>query len=173
MSDDNSELSARQRDEARAALQRDLPFALSPSGSFPSPEGGPDLLATSDIVVEAQQIAAVARYLRASLNYIYLSNITAVDLLAHGCFELVYNFYRLSGGPALTIKTRLPREKPELPSLTPFWPGAAFQEREAYDLFGIVFKGHPDLRRIYMWDEFEGFPMRKDFVRQGDKYLSE
>lgn len=173
MSEASLDPSARQRDEARAALQRDLPFVLSPSDSHPSAEGNLDLLTTSDILVEAQQIAAVARYLRASLDYSYLSNITAVDLLAHGCFEIVYHFYRLSGGPALTIKTRLAREKPELPSLTPFWLGASFQEREAYDLFGIVFIGHPDLRRIYMWDEFEGFPMRKDFVRQGDKYLSE
>jgi NADH-quinone oxidoreductase subunit C len=67
----------------------------------------------------------------------------------------------------------VPREVPDVPSLTPFWPGANFVEREAYDLYGINFIGHPYLKRIYMWDELEGYPMRKDFPKQGDKYLDE
>ncbi len=70
------------------------------------------------------------------------------------------------------VKTRVPREQPIVPSLTPFWPGASLQEREAFDLYGVQFPGHPDLRRVYMWDEFEGHPMRKDFPKQGDKYLA-
>ena len=55
-----------------------------------------------------------------------------------------------------------------MPSLTPVWRGAEFQEREAYDLYGITFEGHPDLRRILMWDEFKDFPMRKDYVEPDD-----
>jgi NADH-quinone oxidoreductase subunit C len=73
----------------------------------------------------------------------------------------------------LLLKTRVPRDKPDVPALTVFWPGANLMEREAYDLYGINFIGHPYQRRIYMWDELEGHPMRKDFPKQGDKYLDE
>ena len=59
-------------------------------------------------------------------------------------------------------------ERVHLPSLTPVWRGAEFQEREVYDLYGIVFDGHPDLRRILMWDEFKDYPMRKDYVEPDD-----
>jgi len=65
---------------------------------------------------------------------------------------------------------RVPRDASAIPSITPFWPGAALQEREAYDLYGVHFPGHPFHRRVYMWDEFEGHPMRKDFPKTGDKY---
>ncbi|MBC8075401.1 MAG: NADH-quinone oxidoreductase subunit C, partial [Chloroflexales bacterium] len=118
-------------------------------------------------------MADVARYMRDTLGYSYLSNITAVDHLAEDVIELVDHFYHLAGGPPLVVKARMPRDNPALPSITPFWPGASLQEREAFDLFGVDFIGHPDLRRVYMWDEFEGFPMRKDFPRQGDKYLGD
>ncbi|HWQ15674.1 MAG TPA: NADH-quinone oxidoreductase subunit C [Roseiflexaceae bacterium] len=182
------------REEFKQRLARDLPGALAPTptrapregdgqappGEAPArprprkgEEGPPNLLATDDAVVYAGHIPAVARYLRDILGYEYLSNITAVDMLADGVIELVYHFYHLQGGPPLVVKTRVPREDPAVPSLTPEWPGAGLQEREAYDLFGVRFPGHPDLRRVYMWDEFEGFPMRKDFPKQGDKYLAE
>jgi NADH-quinone oxidoreductase subunit C len=131
------------------------------------------MLTTKDPVVLPERIADVARYVRDTLGFVLLSNITAVDFLAEGVFELVYHFYRLEGGPPLVIKVRVPRSQPVLPTLSLFWPGASLQEREAFDLFGVVFEGHPYMRRIYMWDEFEGFPMRKDFPRQGDKYLGE
>ncbi len=85
--------------------------------------------------------------------------------------ELVYRFYHPAGGSGITLRVRVSRDDPVVPSLTPYWPAANFHEREAFDLFGITFTGHPYLRRIYMWDEFAGFPMRKDFPRQGDKYL--
>nr|PZN29654.1 MAG: NADH-quinone oxidoreductase subunit C [Chloroflexota bacterium] len=130
------------------------------------------MLATDDAVVHAERLPEVARYLRDTLGYTYLSNITAVDYIADGVIELVYHFYSLQGGPPLVVKTRVPRDNPSVPSLTPEWPGADLQEREAYDLYGVIFPGHPDLRRVYMWEEFEGFPMRKDFPKQGDKYLA-
>lgn len=171
--------------ELRELLDRDLPGAVVPP-SAPTPEADgaaahapkgkeapADLLATGDTVVAAEQIPAVARYLRDRLGYEYLSNITAVDYLREGLFELVYHFYHLGGGRALVVKVRVPRDAPEVPSITPFWPGAALQEREAFDMYGVTFPGHPDLRRVYMWDEFAGFPMRKDFPKQGDKYLDD
>ena len=179
--------------ELRERLMRDQPGALAPvrpkthaatnghaseeSASRPRgrkvEEGPVDLLATDDTVVLAERIADVALYLRDTLGYQLLSNITAVDYLADGVIELVYHFYHLDGGPPIVIKTRVPREQAVVPSLTALWPGADLQEREAFDLYGVHFPGHPYLKRVYMWDEFEGYPMRKDFPKQGDKYLSD
>ncbi|NTW97502.1 MAG: NADH-quinone oxidoreductase subunit C [Oscillochloris sp.] len=165
-------------EDLRELLGRDLPGALrdpSPLQISPPPAHGPKpgTFTTSDVLVEAERIVDAALYLRDRLGYTYLSDIAVVDYLADGVFELVYRFYHLEGGPSLALKARLPREAPTLPALTPHWPGANFHEREAYDLYGVVFTGHPYLRRIYMWDEFEGFPMRRDFPRQGDKYIGE
>ncbi len=112
-------------------------------------------------------------YVRDTLGYPLLSNLTAVDYLSDGVIEIVYHFLHLDGGPPLVIKVRVPREHAVVPSLTPFWPGANLQEREAYDLYGVQFPDHPNLTRIYMWEEFEGYPMRKDFPKQGDKYLTD
>jgi NADH-quinone oxidoreductase subunit D/NADH-quinone oxidoreductase subunit C/D len=77
--------------------------------------------------------------------------------------EMVYHAYRISGGPALVFKAQTPRDNPEIPSLIDVWPGADFQEREAFDLYGIRFPGHPNLKRILMWEGFYGHPMRKDW----------
>jgi NADH-quinone oxidoreductase subunit C len=166
------------REDLRELLGRDLPGAtLEPAALrvVPPPAHGPQpgAFTTADTLVEASRIVEVALYLRDSLGYTYLSDICVVDYLADGVFELIYRLYHVEGGPALLLKARLPRENPALPSLTPHWPGANFHELEAFDLFGITFVGHPFLRRIYMWDEFEGFPMRKDFPKQGDKYIGE
>jgi NADH-quinone oxidoreductase subunit C len=88
-----------------------------------------------------------------------------------GCLEAVYHLYsmELKQGPLiLRLRTENRAEEVRVPSLTPVWRGAEFQEREAYDLFGIVFEGHPDLRRILMWDGFKDFPMRKDYAEPDD-----
>jgi NADH-quinone oxidoreductase subunit C len=85
--------------------------------------------------------------------------------------EAVYHLYsmELKQGPLiLRLRTENRSDKNDLPSLTPIWRGAEFQEREAYDLYGIVFDGHPDLRRLLMWDEFKDYPMRKDYVEPDD-----
>jgi NADH-quinone oxidoreductase subunit C len=87
-----------------------------------------------------------------------------------GYLESVYHLYSvaLKHGP-LTIRMRTPnRVDTEMPSLMPVWRGAEFQEREVFDLYGIVFTGHPDLRRILMWDGFKDYPMRKDYVDPDD-----
>jgi NADH-quinone oxidoreductase subunit C len=88
-----------------------------------------------------------------------------------GCLEVVYHLYsmELKHGPLiLRLRTANRGDNARVPSLTPVWRGAEFQEREAYDLFGITFEGHPDLRRILMWEEFKDFPMRKDYVEPDD-----
>jgi NADH-quinone oxidoreductase subunit C len=88
-----------------------------------------------------------------------------------GYLEVVYHLYsmELKHGPLiLRLRTSNRTAQACVPSLTPVWRGAEFQEREAYDLFGITFEGHPDLRRILMWDEFKDFPMRKDYLEPDD-----
>ena len=88
-----------------------------------------------------------------------------------GYLEVVYHLYsmELKHGPLiLRLRTANRSGNACVPSLTPVWRGAEFQEREAYDLYGITFEGHPDLRRILMWDEFTDFPMRKDYVEPDD-----
>jgi NADH-quinone oxidoreductase subunit C len=88
-----------------------------------------------------------------------------------GYLEVVYHLYsmELKHGPLiLRLRTANRSDDARVPSLTPVWRGAEFQEREAYDLYGITFEGHPDLRRILMWDGYRDFPMRKDYVEPDD-----
>ena len=88
-----------------------------------------------------------------------------------GYLEAVYHLYSMSlkhGPVIIRMRTENRADKVHLPSLTPIWRGCEFQEREIYDLYGIVFDGHPDLRRILMWDEFKDHPMRKDYVEPDD-----
>src|ERR1051325_3653526 len=88
-----------------------------------------------------------------------------------GYLEAVYHLYstELKHGPLIIrLRTENRTDKAQLPSLTPVWRGAEFQEREIFDLYGIVFDGHPDLRRILMWEGFKDFPMRKDYVEPDD-----
>jgi NADH-quinone oxidoreductase subunit C len=88
-----------------------------------------------------------------------------------GYLEVVYHLYSMAlkhGPVVLRMRTENRAEQAQLPSLTPLWRGAEFQEREVFDLYGVIFDGHPDLRRILMWDEFVGFPMRRDYVAPDD-----
>jgi NADH-quinone oxidoreductase subunit C len=91
--------------------------------------------------------------------------------LRPGFLEVVYHLYsmELKHGPVvLRLRTGNRTDHTHLPSLTPLWRGAELQEREIFDLYGVVFTGHPDLRRILMWDDFAGFPMRRDYVAPDD-----
>jgi NADH-quinone oxidoreductase subunit C len=88
-----------------------------------------------------------------------------------GCLEVVYHLYsmaRKQGPVVLRLRTANRTDQVALPSLTPVWRSCEFQEREVFDLFGVVFERHPDLRRILMWDEFKDHPMRKDYVEPDD-----
>jgi len=88
-----------------------------------------------------------------------------------GHLEVVYHLYSMAkkhGPLVVRMRTGNRTDQVELPSFTPIWRGAEFQEREVFDLYGIVFTGHPDLRRILMWDEFKDHPMRKDYVEPDD-----
>ena len=99
-----------------------------------------------------------------STDLVFLCNLTAVDRERH--FELVYHLQSLDLNHIIQIKVMLTdREDPAAPSLTGLYHGAHLQEREVYDLFGIRFAGHPDLRRLFLWDGFPGYPLRKDFLQ--------
>ena len=94
-----------------------------------------------------------------------------IETLRSGYLEAVYHLYSMAqkhGPLILRLRTENRADKNHLPSLTSVWRGCELQEREAYDLYGIVFAGHPDLRRILMWDGFQDFPMRKDYVEPDD-----
>ena len=123
-------------------------------------ESEPDsLLAKSESLLE------IAGYLKTTsgLDFDYLTAITAVDYYDY--FEVVYQLTSIKHNHSLVVKTRCyNRDNPTLPSVVGLWRGADFQEREIYDLMGISFDGHPNLKRIVLWEGFEGHPLRKDFL---------
>jgi NADH:ubiquinone oxidoreductase subunit D/NADH:ubiquinone oxidoreductase subunit C len=116
------------------------------------------------IVVAADHLVEIATFLRETpdLSYDHLANLTSVDYPDY--FEVVYylSSTRHGGDPAI-LKVRADKADPAVPSLTPTWPGADLQEREVWDLMGIRFEGHPNHRRLLMWEGFEGHPLRKDW----------
>ncbi len=114
-------------------------------------------------LVKPESLIMVVQTLRDEMGYDYLSSVTGVDYLPENKMEVVYHFYRTTGGGALVLKTQVDRDHAVVPSLTPLFPGAEFQEREAWDLLGIRFENHPDLRRILTWEGFHGHPLRKDW----------
>jgi NADH-quinone oxidoreductase subunit C len=121
------------------------------------------------LLVDREHIFGVARFFKEDPRFQmdFCSCVTGVDYPKLGVIEVVYHLYSvaLRHGPVV-LKVRTPRELEQcrVPSLTPVWRGCEFQEREAFDLYGVKFDGHPDLRRILMWDEFKDHPMRKDYV---------
>lgn len=117
----------------------------------------------SGYIVQKEHLLEFARTMRDDYGFDFLSMVTAVDYIASGQMEVVYYAYKTIGGPALVFKVQVPRDDPAVPSLVHLYPGAEFQEREVWDLLGVKFEGHPDLRRILMWEGFEGHPLRKDW----------
>jgi NADH-quinone oxidoreductase subunit D/NADH-quinone oxidoreductase subunit C/D len=140
--------------DAQQYLQEQFPDAVKPDTR--QGYGG--------VIVERDHLVRVATALKEELGYDYLTSATAVDYLGvSDHMEMVYHACRTTGGKPLVFKAQTAREDAQIPSLTPVWAGADFQEREAYDLFGIHFPGHPNLKRILLWDGFDGHPMRKDW----------
>jgi len=117
------------------------------------------------LLLKPESLLAVMEYLKTSpgLDFDYLNHVTGVDYYDY--LEVVYQLTSLKHNHGLVLKVRCyDREKPALPSVYGIWRGADFQEREIFDLLGIVFEGHPKLRRIVLWEGFEGYPLRKDFL---------
>jgi NADH-quinone oxidoreductase subunit C len=97
-------------------------------------------------------------------DFAMLLDLTCVDFPGRPeRFEMIYHLFSLRTKGRLRIKCRLPATEPSVPSLTPLWKNADWLEREVFDMFGVAFEGHPDLRRLFMNEEFEGHPLRKDY----------
>jgi NADH-quinone oxidoreductase subunit C len=113
-------------------------------------------------------LPAVFRFLRDNpqLDFNFLSSITSVDRRDH--FEVVYHLQSLRLNHLAVVKVDAGRENPSVPSVSAIWNGAVLQELEVYDLMGIRFDGHPQLRRIFLWEGFAGWPLRKDFLQLGE-----
>jgi NADH-quinone oxidoreductase subunit C len=96
-----------------------------------------------------------------------LTDVTAVDYLGEEPrFEMVYHLYSVPKNKRLRIKARVAESAPEIATLCELWPSANWMEREVWDLYGIRFTGHPDLRRILLYEEFQGHPLRKDYPKE-------
>jgi NADH-quinone oxidoreductase subunit C len=119
--------------------------------------------------IEPASLEGVMRFLRdePGLEFEMLTDLTAVDWLGQEPrFELVYHLYSVARNHRVRIKARVPESAAEIVSLTPLWASADWMEREVWDLYGIRFRGHPDLRRILLYEEFEGHPLRKDYPKE-------
>lgn len=122
------------------------------------------------LLVKREEIVNICRFLRddTELKFDSLRDICGVDRYQPGeRFEVVYNIYSLLNKFRLRLKIYVDENEPHVQTVTDVWPAANFAEREAYDMYGIIFDGHPDLRRIYMPEEFEYYPLRKDFPLMG------
>jgi NADH-quinone oxidoreductase subunit C len=118
------------------------------------------------LLVKTASLPEVAGYLKNTegFDFDYLNFITAVDYYRY--FEVVYHLTSLKHDHSVFLKTRCyDRAHPAVPSVVPLWQGADMQEREVFDLFGIRFEGHPNLKRIFLWEGFDGYPLRKEFNR--------
>jgi NADH/F420H2 dehydrogenase subunit C len=146
------------RDE-NAALTRELAPIAAMTGQpvAPSTEKGHYL----GLEIDRTHLVEVCRFLRDQLGFDLLSCISGVDMLDH--LETVYHLRSTTRGRLLQLKVRLDHEQPEVDSVVSVWPTANWLERETYDLFGIKFTGHPDLRRMLLDDDFEGYPLLKSF----------
>jgi NADH-quinone oxidoreductase subunit C len=115
--------------------------------------------------VDSKALAQVSVFLKDTpgLEFDYLTVVTAVDYLDY--FEVVYRLVSMKHNQSLILKTRVyGRENPAVPSVTGIWRAAYYQEREIFDLLGIKFEGHPDLRRLLLWEGFNGHPLRRDYL---------
>ena len=152
-------------EEIKSAIEAAVPGAVveiapNPNSSLPH-----------SLRIAPDNMLAVAKFLRddEELKLDYLSNVTGVDWPES--LEAVYHLYSVEkkhGPVIIRMHTENRTDHVELPSLTPIWRSAEFQEREIFDLYGIVFTGHPDLRRLLMWEGFKDHPMRRDYVAPDD-----
>ncbi len=122
------------------------------------------------VIVPREKIVEVCRFLKddPAFRFDLLADLSGLDMFTPvKRFAAVYNLYSLANKHRIRLKVFTEEEDPKLPTVTGVWGTANWHEREAYDMFGIVFEGHPDLRRVYMPDDFEHHPLRKDFPLMG------
>ncbi len=120
------------------------------------------------VTVKKENIVAICTFLRDSLKYNLLSDVTAVDYLGREPrFMMVYNLYSIPNKDRLRVKAPVEESQTSVDTVSTVWSTANWLEREVFDLFGITFTGHPDLRRILLTDDWVGHPLRKDYPLQG------
>jgi len=120
--------------------------------------------------IAAGKIASICGFLKYDQKFVRISTVTAVARYpAEPRFEVVYHLHSIERNERVRLKCRLRGEDPVIESVTGVWRGANWYEREVFDLFGIKFLGHPDLRRIMMPDDWEGYPLRKDYPITGSR----
>ena len=120
----------------------------------------------TDVWIEPEDLLAVGGFLRddPDLDFATLRAVTAVDYVEH--FELIYHLMSMRKNHCAVVKTRrFGRNEPAIDSVVGIWKGAELQEREVWDLMGIHFEGHPNMKRVLLWEGFPGHPLRKDFIR--------
>jgi len=128
----------------------------------------PDAIESQDatrVWIRPSALLDVCRYLKDTqgLEFNYLNSVTAVDYVDH--FEVVYHITSLVHNHTAVLRVNAPgRGEPSVPSVVPIWRGADLQEREVWDLLGVRFEGHPNMKRLMLWEGFPGHPLRKDFV---------
>ena len=123
------------------------------------------------VSVAPQQIRPALRFLR-DKGFTFLASVHGVDYYPQEPrLGVLYELLDMQALDRITVKLRVPTDAPAVPSVTPDWPTADAQEREVYDMFGVVFEGHPDLRRILMPEDYEGFPQRRDFPVGGEPVM--
>ena len=130
-------------------------------------------LGDATAVVDRERLVEVMRFLRDTpeLDFEMLTDLTAVDYQSPDLgdeprFQVVYHLYSVLRNHRLRIKVRVPESSPQVASLVELWASANWMEREVWDMYGIGFDGHPDLRRILLYDGFEGHPLRKDYPKE-------
>ena len=120
------------------------------------------------VLVKKSEIVSVARMLRDTLHFDLIVDVLGIDMYRpEDRFEVLYNIYSIEHRRHIRLKVRVDESDPVVQTVTGVWPGANWHERETYDMFGVKFDGHPDLRRMYMPEEFEHHPLRKDFPLMG------
>jgi NADH/F420H2 dehydrogenase subunit C len=125
----------------------------------------PDANGIVTLDVPAEWLPGVVEYLRDDEGYNYMPNIGAVDYIETGQVGMVYHLYRTSDRHRLALRVKVLRDAAVIPSISPLFACANWNEREAFDLMGIVFTGHPNLKRILMPENWVGHPLRKDYVQ--------
>lgn len=129
-----------------------------------------DFNGTLTIQIQKQQLIEVCEFLKedSDLHFDMCKDVVGVDYYRPEYrYEVVYNLYSLKNNFRFLLKVRVSEDDMRVPTVVNIWPGANWPEREVYDFFGIIFEGHPDLRRIYMPENFEYYPLRKEFPLMG------
>ena len=122
----------------------------------------------TSLTVDSSKIAEVCSFCRDELGFNFLVDLSGVDHFGEDPrFEVVYELYNMNQGEWLRLKVKISEDELELPSVTSVWATADWHEREVFDMYGLRFQGHPDLRRILMWDGYPFHPLRKDFPLGG------